>query len=106
VTDDSIVEHIQIIRIMMMFSLDIFRYTETDNVGLCWLIHSWFSDCNPEMNLSPGKSFCISYTCALMIVECFSFLFSLVGLYYVNRISQQTHTVSVPTQPVPTKKKK
>jgi len=35
VTDDSIVEHIQIIRIMMMFSLDIFRYTETDNVGLC-----------------------------------------------------------------------
>jgi hypothetical protein len=29
VTDDSIVEHIQVIRIMMMFSLDIFRYTET-----------------------------------------------------------------------------
>lgn len=34
------------------------------------------------------------------------FLFSLVGLYYVNRISQQTHTVPVPPQPVPTKKKK
>jgi len=99
-------EHIQIIRIMMMFSLDLFRYTETDYMGLCWLIHIWFSNCNPEMKLSPDKSFCVSYISPLMIVECFSFLFSLVGLYYVNRISQQTHTVSVPSQPVPTKKKK
>ncbi|XP_069673146.1 protein KRTCAP2 homolog isoform X2 [Periplaneta americana] len=34
------------------------------------------------------------------------FLFSMVGLYYVNRISQQTHAAPVPPQPVPTKKKK
>ena len=34
-TDDSIVEHIQIIRIMVMFTFDIFRYTETDYRGLC-----------------------------------------------------------------------
>ena len=33
--DDSTVAHIQIIRIMMMFSLYIFRYTETDYMGLC-----------------------------------------------------------------------
>ncbi|KDR17667.1 protein KRTCAP2 homolog [Zootermopsis nevadensis] len=34
------------------------------------------------------------------------FLFSLMGLYYLNRISQQTYAIPLPSQPAPTKKKK
>lgn len=34
------------------------------------------------------------------------FLFSIVALYYINRISQQTYSTSAPTVPVHTKKKK
>lgn len=75
-------------------------------MGLYWVIHSCFDDCNCKSKLPVGKHFCVSYISALMIVKYFSFLFSLVGLYYVNRISQQTHVVPVPPQPVPTKKKK
>ncbi|XP_068083359.1 protein KRTCAP2 homolog [Anabrus simplex] len=33
-------------------------------------------------------------------------VFSVVGLYYINRISQQTYTVPIPVQPIVTKKKK
>ncbi|XP_051171345.1 protein KRTCAP2 homolog [Leptopilina boulardi] len=34
------------------------------------------------------------------------FLFSIVALYYINRISQQTYSTAAPTVPVHTKKKK